>query len=187
MPKVKIAVTRFRELQMGATEKDFLHHFGFKLAQRGFRLVPGRWVRDENGIPIAKVDPEGNRFIASPPLVYDRKTEPEFLIVSQEVPGRVHDKHANLVALLAQVRAGYPNAVSQLYSFLLSEGDDRDVILASLEVDSTEDVMMTSDSLTQKGSAGQPDDAPLVSSAVIAQRQLIKKILLLFGAIEENL
>jgi len=186
MPQVKIPVTRFRELHMGATERDFLHHFGEALVLRGFRLVRGRWIRDEYGNFAAKVDQDGNCMVPEPPLIYDRKET--VLVITQHVPFRVPSANVELMALLNQVAVGNPGATAQLHGFLLSQGDDRADVLARLSADVPEDAMMTPDSGTATGVKNQlPDDSPLVPSTVIADRMLREKILLLFGAREEPL
>ena len=190
MPTVKIPVTRFRELQMGPTEKDFIHHFGTALVERGFRMVPGRWMRDpDSPVPrvVGMVNKEGTSLVPLPALAYDRQSDPNFLIVSQSPAGRVHDKDMRLIGLLNQVKAGSPNAVPQLYAFLLSEGDDRATVLSNLTTDVPEDALMTPDSGESKGRRMESPGDDLISSEKLAEKFLLRKILLLFGAIEEVL
>lgn len=190
MPTIKIPVIRFRELHMGATEKDFLHHFGPALIARGFRLVPGRWVKEPMGgamVLSPKVDAEGTDLIADPPLVYDRQSDPLTLIVSQNIPGRIHDRDARLTGLLNYLKAGRQEAIAQLHGFLLSEGDDRAATLKQLSVDVPEDALMTPDSGESRGRKMESPGDDLVSSLVLAEKLLCKKVLLLFGAVEEPL
>jgi hypothetical protein len=184
---VKIPTKRFRELHMGATEKDFLHHFSKALQERGFRLGPGTWVRAITDGKIeyrSEVRPFGSELIPDPPLTYDRSSA-EFLVVSQVVPGQLHSQDRRLIGFLQLVAVGSSDAVARLYGFLLSEGDNRAETLRNLSVDVPEDVLMTPDSGEGRGKRMEAPGDDLVQSAQIADKLLRRKILVLFGAMEE--
>ena len=168
MPQVKIPVQRLRENHVPPNERGFLHTFADKLIARGFRIgkdAKGRWLPD-------------------PPLNYDRGEVT--LTVSQEVPGRVNQ--TIIAGLLGHIRRGEFNAIADLQAILDVHADDRASVLAALEVDSVEDAMVTPDSGNTSGRPGQaPDDTPLVSATKLAERELCRRVLLLFGVVEEPL
>jgi hypothetical protein len=175
-----------RKKAIGVSKRNFLEFFTPDLVARGFRFVPGRMIR-KFGEPDAIVpDPNGKLKVPDPALSFDRETDPKHLIVKQDVPNRIGPKHPILNGLLFQIRQGDGNSIAQLHGFLLAEGDDRAGILSSIEVDAVEDGLVTPDSGGSAGLPGQPpDDSPLVSSVMVAQRSLCQKVLLLFGVVEE--
>lgn len=182
MPLARIPVTRFRELQMGATERDFLHHFAEPLRWRGFRFVPGRWVRcDEEFIGVP--DTKGRFLVADPPLTLTRHADasPPFLEVRQDVPGRVPD--AMLRGLAMRLAALDTSALAELHGYLLAEGDDRAGLIAELLAE-----WQGADggaAIFEDDNAS--DDAPLITAATLMGRRVCRKAAVLFGAREEAL
>jgi len=168
MPVVKIPTRLFRQLHMQPNERDFLRMFGPRLIARGFRLE-----NTEDG------------WIAWPALVYDRTSDT--LTVNQEPDGRIASNNQQLQHLLGRIKFGEAEASGLLYGLLLAEGDDRAKALAAIESSVPEDVLFFADTgggSSRAGAATEPDN-PMVDGRKIAERDICRRILLLFGLSEE--
>lgn len=168
MPIAQIPVKLFRENHMQPNQKDFFRVFAERLIARGFRFEQNEDCEWEPVYPVQ----------------FSRGDE--FLVVTQNVPGRISNDAIS--GYLYEIRAGNFSAVSRLCGVLLAEGDDRAQLLDRLESAVPKDSTFFADTGDSRGTAGAntEPDAPMMEGQKVAEREVCRKALILFGVIEER-